>query len=666
MARLFESVLVANRGEIAVRIIKTCRRLGIRTVAVFSDADSAALHLREADRAERIGPAMASQSYLNGPAIVEAARQSGAEAIHPGYGFLAENADFAEQCQAAGLVWIGPPPAAMRLLGDKAKAKALAQESGVATLPGYHGAAQDDAILGEQAHQVGFPLLVKAVAGGGGRGMRIVRTEADLQEALAAARREARAAFGDDRLLLERLLDRPRHVEMQIFGDLSGRYVYLGERDCSVQRRHQKVIEEAPAPDFGPAEREAMGAAAVTLARAAGYTNAGTFEFLLDEAGGRYFLEANTRLQVEHPVTEMVTGLDLVELQLRVAVGQPLPLDQVDVVLRGHAVEARLYAEDPSRGFLPSSGRLRRFQLPAGDGAARVDSGQVSGAEVSPYYDPLLAKIIAHGTQRQASLERLAGLLGEVVVEGIQTNADFLRSIVGHAQFGRGAVSTSFLRETGLDQELPDPPDNLLIAVAAHEILTAGQAASEPVDPWRSAGPWRPGWVGVELRYDYAGRLLRIGLDRPPGLLGPWRFLLPSRSVACEVVLLAGGAVGIDRGDGRITVQVRRDGAARIAQRGAVVARLRLSSGLGVDGSVSRGSAASGHDVIRAPLPGRIVKVLVGVGETVAQNQVLLVLEAMKIENLVHAPRDGIVKKVHHSVGEQVDRGDDLLELEEN
>ena len=436
---MFASVLVANRGEIALRVMRTCRRLGIRTVAVYSDADWAAPHVRAADDAVRIGAGPAPESYLRVEAVLAAATATGAEAIHPGYGFLSESAAFASACSAAGLGWVGPPAAAMRALGDKARAKALAEASGVPILPGYHGEDATDEALRAHAGAIGYPLLVKASAGGGGRGMRVVREPGELEEALRAARREAAASFGDDRLLLERYLARPRHVEVQILGDAHGELVHLGERECSVQRRHQKLIEESPSPAVTATIRASMGEAALRLARAAGYANAGTVEFLLDEDGAFFFLEVNARLQVEHPVTEAVTGLDLVEQQLRVAAGEPLGFSQADVRLDGHAMELRIVAEDAAAGFLPSTGVVTAFDVPA---TVRVDTGVGAGSTVSPFYDSLLAKVIVLGHTRAEAIERMKRALAETIVEGVKTTIPFQLKVLTDPAFVEGGFSS--------------------------------------------------------------------------------------------------------------------------------------------------------------------------------------------------------------------------------
>jgi 3-methylcrotonyl-CoA carboxylase alpha subunit len=664
-AHSFDSILIANRGEIAVRIIRACREAGLRSVAVYSDADEAALHVRLADEAHRIGPPPAAQSYLNARTVLEAAQRSGAQALHPGYGFLAEDASFAQLCQQAGLVWIGPPPAAMQLLGDKAAAKALADKVGVPTLPGYHGEAQNHATLRAGAERIGFPVLVKAAAGGGGRGMRLVATRGELDEALQAARREARAAFGDDRLLLERYLERPRHVEIQIFGDAHGNVVYLGERDCSIQRRHQKVIEEAPAPNFSEARRRDMGEAAVKLARAAGYENAGTVEFLLDQDGSFYFLEVNTRLQVEHPVTEMVTGLDLVRLQFQVAAGATLPLTQSQVRIDGHAIEARLYAEDPINAFLPSSGRLERFKLPCPDAGVRVDSGVRAGDSVSAFYDPLLAKIVTHAADRNSALDQMAAALAGVAVAGVQTNVELLQDIVAADDFADSRLHTGFLDEQGLSRGPLPPPAEFLMAAAVHEALSGQQSQDQCGNPWRHAGPWRVAWVGAEVRYRHATGLYRVAFVPPLQPDEPWRFRFPDSSVEEYTVQSGPFEIVLQRRDAARRFLVSRDGQARSVTEGRRQLRLQLDSGLEPGASQAARAAEPHHEVIRAPMPGRVARVAAKVGDEVKANQTLLVLEAMKIEHLVTTPHDGVVEAVRYKEGDQVERGAELIELED-
>jgi len=488
---VFSKVLIANRGEIACRVIRTAKRLGVATVAVYSEADRDALHAELADEAWPIGPAPARDSYLNIEAILDAARNSGAEAVHPGYGFLSENAGSAEACEAAGIVFIGPPASAMRTMGSKAAAKDLMQRHGVPLVPGYHGDDQNPVRLLDEAERIGFPVLIKASAGGGGRGMRAVGSAAEFAAALAGAKREAKSAFGDSRVLLEKFLQQPRHIEVQIFADRHGNTVHLFERDCSIQRRHQKVLEEAPAPGLDPEQRDAMAEAAVAAARAVGYIGACTVEFIA-EGGGFYFIEMNTRLQVEHPVTEAVTGLDLVEWQFRVAAGEPLPIRQSDLVLHGHAIEARLYAEDPERGFLPQTGTLHGLRFPPSR-LARVDTGVRQGDTITPFYDPMIAKIISWGEDRAAALGRLRRALAETVVLGVGTNRDFLARVAAHPEFVSGAVDTGFIERhrAALVPPRGPAPDTVLAAATLCRLMTredaAGAVASRSADPF---SPW--------------------------------------------------------------------------------------------------------------------------------------------------------------------------------
>ncbi|MDI3316644.1 MAG: biotin carboxylase N-terminal domain-containing protein [Bacillota bacterium] len=521
--RPFRRVLVANRGEIARRVIRACHRLGLEAVAVYSDADAGGLWVREADAAIRLGPAPARESYLDVERLLAAARETGAEAVHPGYGFLAEEAGFAEAVERAGLVWIGPPPEAMRAMGDKSRARQLARRLGVPVLEGYDGEEQEARRFLAEAERIGWPVLVKAAAGGGGRGMRVVPGPEELPAALESARREAEAAFGDGRLLLERYVERPRHVEVQLLFDAFGRGVHLGERECSVQRRHQKIVEESPSPAVDPALRSRLGEAALELARAVGYRSAGTVEFLLDQRGRFHFLEMNTRIQVEHPVTEEVTGLDLVALQLRLAMGEPLPFDQEAVALRGHAFEVRLYAESPEEGFLPSSGRLERFGLPepAGRGDARggsglselpgvglpglrVEAGFAAGDEVSPYYDALLAKLVTHGADREEALERLQAALAATEVRGVATNLPLLRRIAADPAFAAGDLSTRFLEERRLLGAAAAPPEAAVAAAVAEQLDRSGAArGGADRSPFTLLGPWRMG-EGIRSRWSQA------------------------------------------------------------------------------------------------------------------------------------------------------------------
>ena len=670
---MFSSVLVANRGEIALRVMRTCRRLGIRTVAVYSDADWASPHVAAADAAVRIGPGPAAESYLRADRILAAAASSGAEAIHPGYGFLAENAGFAEAVEAAGLAWIGPPPAAMRALGDKASAKTLAQTSRVPVLPGYHGDVLPDEELAVRAAEIGFPLLVKASAGGGGRGMRVVRRAGDVAEALAAARREAAAAFGDDRLLLERYVERPRHVEVQILGDAHGTLVHLGERECSIQRRHQKLIEESPSPAVTPRLRAVMGEAALRLARAAGYRNAGTVEFLLDDAGAFYFLEVNARLQVEHPVTEAVTGLDLVEQQLRVAAGEPLGFGQADVRFDGHAMEVRIVAEDVAAGFLPATGVVTAFEIP---GAVRVDAAIGAGSAVSPFYDSLVAKVIAHGRDRAEAIGRLHDALDVTRIDGVATNVDLLAAVLDEPAFLAGDLHTGFLAEHRVVEGLVGVPDEVIAAAAAARSLAPGAAAGaadasgvpaaatggRAADPWQSGRPWRLGRAGEPTRWAVGGceREVMTTLDETRRTA---RVALGGHLI--EVEWSGGDAAAgwlLTIGGERVLVRPRT-GAGRaetVTWRGR---RHRIA--IAPPPSLEMLSEdADAPDALAAPMHGRIVRIHVAVGDHVRANTPLLVLEAMKMEHVIAASAPGRVTRLHVAVGDQVGRGAPLVDLE--
>ncbi len=492
---LFRKVLIANRGEIAVRVARTCRAMGIRTAAVYSEPDASALHVREADEAHAIGPAEAARSYLSIDAIVGAARRAQADAIHPGYGFLSQNGDFADAVAAAGIAFIGPPGPVHRLMGDKKGARRLMASSGVPVLPGYDGDAQDEATLTSQAGRIGWPVMIKPSRGGGGKGMRVVRQASHFADALAASRREARSAFGDDAMVLERFVERPRHVEVQVMADGAGTVLHLLERECSIQRRHQKVVEETPSPALSDAQRRALCEAGVAAARAAGYVNAGTVEFLLDPEGRFYFLEMNTRLQVEHPVTEAVTGFDLVRMQIEVAAGRPLAIAQGDLVARGHALEMRLYAEDPDRDDLPSPGRVLHLAAPEGPGV-RFDSGIAAGSEVTVFYDPLLAKVVTWGRDRTESIQRMAVALERTVVLGVVTNLARLRAIAAHPAFVAGEMHTAFLDEHLREPKAPADPPPLARAAAQAALRlssTNGRARAASPDPWSSIGPWRLG-----------------------------------------------------------------------------------------------------------------------------------------------------------------------------
>jgi 3-methylcrotonyl-CoA carboxylase alpha subunit len=630
---MFAKLLIANRGEIACRIIRTARRMGIATVAVYSDADAAALHVAMADEAVRIGPPAPRESYLRGDAILAAARETGAGAIHPGYGFLSENADFAAACAAAGIVFVGPPAAAIRAMGGKSQAKALMEAAGVPLVPGYHGAAQDFDTLQNEAAKIGFPVLVKASAGGGGKGMRIVTEPADLWDGIAAAKREAASAFGDDRVLIERYLTRPRHIEIQVFADSHGNVVSLFERDCSLQRRHQKVMEEAPAPGLSPAIRAEMGAAAVAAARAVGYVGAGTVEFI-SEGGAFHFMEMNTRLQVEHPVTEAITGLDLVEWQLRVAAGAALPWRQSDLAITGHAIEARLYAEDPTRDFLPSVGTLTHLRLPDG---IRVDSGVRQGDRITPDYDPMIAKIIAHGPDRETALRRLAAALAATEVAGVQTNLSLLHRLAVHADFRAGGVDTGFIgREAASLLAAPEVPD---AAIAAAALAVLGQRdAAAGSDPWSATDGFRlnaPAQRSVMLRIDGRDLTVIATADGQPQWDG------------------APHPAGAAR---RLSIRIS-------AEQVSVFAGAENFTFDRIDPLAPPDSAAAAGGRIVSPIPGRVVAVLVAAGDAVEAGKKLVVLEAMKMELSLTAPAAGTVAELRCAVGERVDEGVELVIL---
>ena len=637
----FRKILIANRGEIACRVMRTAKRLGIRTVAVYSDADRAARHVMLADEARHIGPPPAAESYLNIDAIISAAKASGAEAIHPGYGFLSENDDFATACQRAGVVFVGPSPEAIAAMGDKAAAKRLMEQAGVPLVPGYHGEKQDTAFLEKEADRIGYPVLIKPSAGGGGKGMRVVEDRKSFAAALEGARREAQAAFGDDRVLIERYLQRPRHIEMQVFGDSHGNVVHLFERDCSVQRRHQKVIEEAPAPNFH--KRNEMGAAAVAAAKAIKYTGAGTVEFIAEQDGRFYFMEMNTRLQVEHPVTEMVTGLDLVELQLRVAAGERLPFRQEALQVKGHAIEARIYAEDPERDFLPSTGRLVHVAFPDN---ARVDTGVDAGDEISAWYDPMIAKLIVHGETRADALARLGAALRETRIAGVSTNVEFLRRVCESPAFANGELDTGLI-ERNRERLFPprgSVPAGVLAAAAlaelAHEEDTARQRAArsgDPHSPWHQVDGWR---LNAESHHDF---VFRAG----------------SEEHRVRVAFLeAGRRLEVDgRAASALKAQTVRDGWTWHVFHDGMRWSLALKQELAEVDVDAAGSLA-------APMPGRVIKLLVDAGAKVEKGQPLLILEAMKMEHTITAPTAGTVKEIRYAAGEQVLEGAELIRLE--
>ena len=650
----FRTILVANRGEIACRVMRTATAMGYRTAAVYSEADVEAEHVRRADVAACIGPAEAKASYLDIQAIVSAAKRLGAEAVHPGYGFLSENAAFARACTEAGLVFIGPPADAIEAMGNKAEAKRRMVKAGVPCVPGYQGSDQSDAALAREAERIGFPLMVKAAAGGGGRGMRLVSAKTDLAAALARARAEAESAFGSGELILEKAIADARHVEIQVLADAHGHVVHLGERDCSVQRRHQKVIEEAPSPAVNAELRARMGAAAVAAAKAIGYTNAGTVEFLLAGDGAFYFLEMNTRLQVEHPVTEMITGLDLVELQIRIARGEPLPIRQEDVRFDGHAIEARLYAEAPHKGFLPQSGQLVAWRPPTGAGV-RVDHGLGDGQTISPYYDPLLAKVIAHGSTREEARRRLIQALQDTVALGLATNRGFLIDCLGHADFAGGGATTHFIPKHFAEIAPPSAePGRLALAAALWFEASARRHGHDPALTWCSSGP-----LAWPMKLEVDGTPAEVVIS----VLSPRRYRVKDGEVASELEIAADGDGGL--------VRVRRDGEEQHAVYALAGDSLHLKVG-SLDLSVREtlyalrspaGAAGSAETEVRAPMNGKVVAVLVAEGETIDKGQRLVVVEAMKMQHEMTAGASGTVARLAVKPGDQVATRQLLVEL---
>jgi 3-methylcrotonyl-CoA carboxylase alpha subunit len=672
---MFESILIANRGEIACRIIATCRRLEVACVAVYSQADANARHVRLADRAVCIGAPPARDSYLRADRIIEAAKRSGAQAIHPGYGFLAESPQFAEQCALAGLVFIGPTIAAMRAMSSKAAAKRLMEQAGVPVLPGYHGEEQSAQRLRREAARIGYPVLIKASAGGGGKGMRIVEEPALLEERLAACRREALASFGDERVLLEKYLPRPRHIEVQLFGDSHGQLVHLHERDCSVQRRHQKVIEEAPASTLSPAQRAALTQAGLAAGRAVAYLGAGTVEFLLDEAGHFYFLEMNTRIQVEHPVTEMITGIDLVEWQLRVAAGAPLPLTQDQIGCTGHSIEARLYAETPENGFLPATGTLRNFELPPATQALRLETGLTAGDSVGIDYDPLLAKLIVHADTRSGALGALRAGLAQVRITGVQNNLLWLRRVAASTPLRDAAIDTGFIeRERGWLNDEPAPPDARVLAAAALWSVWQERAEAGADSPWAPRDGWRlNGILKRTLRFEAAG--LASGTQAAAPLAVQIEYQGAALQASIDGARLEaslqpedGGLFRLQLGDESLRVRIEAEtGALLRIEHGMQAYRLRRLEPLGQSPAGSDGATLGGAGLapaLNAPMPGRIVAHLAQAGERVEQGAALLIMEAMKMEHALCAPAPGAVRRFLAEVGEQVPEGTRLIEFE--
>ncbi len=663
---MFSKILVANRGEIACRIMQTAREMGIATVAVYSDADAASLHVAMADEAVRIGTAAASESYLLGDRIIEAAHAVGAEAIHPGYGFLSENPDFVDAVERAGLVFIGPSAEAIRAMGLKDAAKALMEKSGVPVVPGYHGEAQELVVLGGKANEIGYPVLIKARAGGGGKGMRLVTEPSKFGDALSAAKREAEASFGDGRVLVEKFVATPRHIEVQVFGDDHGNHVYLFERDCSLQRRHQKVIEEAPAPGMTAEMRTAMGEAAVQAASAIGYSGAGTVEFIVDASEGLhpdrfYFMEMNTRLQVEHPVTEMITGLDLVEWQLRVAAGEPLPLSQADLDISGWAFEARIYAEDVQKGFLPATGVLQHLSFPGAP--ARVDSGVRAGDEITPFYDPMIAKLVVHGPNRNIALSRLAAALARTEIAGATTNLEFLWRLSQNPEFAQGGVDTGLIDREIASLSASEPVSDEMLALAALSALGIGFARVGN-DPFVTIGPWSHWTAAKRIVHlvadgvDFAVTLYRHSRSR-------WTAAIDrsdrTSDAGLEFTLLDadGGRYRVGFGNLQVNLRCVRETGSVSVFMGGRTHTFQIPAGASTDDDVQ----AQGDRLV-APMPGVIKQISIAEGDEVQLGAPIIVMEAMKMEMTLEAPGDGTVAEVTVSEGDQVKDGDVLIVLE--
>ena len=663
---MFDKILIANRGEIACRVIKTARRLGIRTVAVYSEADAGARHVRLADEAVLIGPAAARESYLVIERIIEAAQRTGAQAIHPGYGFLSENEAFCEACEAAGIVFIGPPVAAIRAMGSKSEAKKLMEQAGVPLTPGYHGDDQTPATLQREADAIGYPVLIKAAAGGGGKGMRRVECSADFLDALASCKREAASSFGDDHVLVEKYILRPRHIEIQVFGDSHGHAVYLFERDCSVQRRHQKVLEEAPAPGMTPERRAAMGRAAVEAARAVGYVGAGTVEFIAQQDGSFFFMEMNTRLQVEHPVTEMITGLDLVEWQLRVAAGEPLPLAQEQLALNGHALEARIYAEDPGKGFLPATGRLLHLAPPDEGLHVRVDTGVEEGDEITPHYDPMIAKLIVWDVNRDRALARMLQALADYRVAGVANNIEFLSRLTACPAFANADLDTGLIEreQAYLFPEASAPERDEWLALALAELLreqeraaaTAARSA-DPSSPWHARDGWRMNAAPARsliFRHGEAQKTLRVAT-----LPGAFEITLDGVATTVSGSLNPRGLLRGEFGGRRLAATVVAAG-----ERRHVFAHGRARVFACVDPLFFSGEGGGAEGGLLAPMPGKVIALLAAEGARVDKGAPLLILEAMKMEHTIAAPTAGTVKGFRFAVGDQVADGAELVEFD--
>ena len=679
---MFDKILIANRGEIACRVATTAKRMGIRTVAVYSDADADARHVSFCDEAFRLGPAPARESYLRGDAVIRIMQACGAQAVHPGYGFLSENEAFAQACADAGVAFIGPPPGAIRAMGLKAESKRLMAAAGVPLVPGYHDADQEPGRLRQEADRIGYPVLIKASAGGGGKGMRVVQATGEFDAMLASCKREALAGFGNDDVLIERYVTKPRHVEVQVFADRQGNCIYLFERDCSVQRRHQKVVEEAPAPGMTPQRRQAMGDAAVAAARAVGYVGAGTVEFIVDATGEFFFMEMNTRLQVEHPVTEMITGFDLVEWQLRVADGEPLPVAQSALSIDGHSIEARIYAENPDKGFLPSTGRLKHLamppaaqftvhaggQVPGTKARVRIDAGVREGDEITPHYDPMIAKLIVWGEDRDAARRTMAQALAQLQVVGPATNIDFLRRLMADEAFATADLDTGLIerrRSTLLPP--PQPADTADLVLAAAAVL---QTEYDGVDPWSVRDGWR---VGAPLQRrllftDSSGQrevALQVGAGgylasvSTAGSAEAPSVPIARHSQAEPATAPRSHEIALQQGDAQTRATAVFD--ADTLHLFTASRHLRLEY---LDRIAHAGEAVEDSGRLTAPMPGKVISVLVAAGAKVRRGEALLVMEAMKMEHTITAPADGTVALIHFGVGDQVAEGAALVAIE--
>ena len=663
---MFTKILIANRGEIACRVIKTARRMGIRTVAVYSEADAGARHVRMADEAVCIGTPPPRESYLVADKIIAAALATGAQAVHPGYGFLSENEEFAGACAANGIVFIGPPVAAIRAMGSKSEAKKLMEKAGVPLTPGYHGDNQEPDLLWKEADRIGYPVLIKAAAGGGGKGMRAVDNSGDFLEALSSCKREAASSFGDQHVLIEKYLQRPRHIEIQVFGDTHGNCVYLFERDCSVQRRHQKVLEEEPAPNMPPARRAAMGKAAVDAAKAVGYVGAGTVEFIVNQDGTFYFMEMNTRLQVEHPVTEMITGLDLVEWQLKVGAGETLPLRQEQLAIRGHALEARIYAEDPDKGFLPSIGKLIHLAPPAETLHVRVDTGVEQDDEISPHYDPMIAKLIVWDETRERALARMLQALADYRVVGVSNNIGFLSRLVACPAFAQADLDTGLIeRERAfLFPESTEPPAEAWLVAALAELIHDRQYAAaeavesrDPFSPWHARDGWRMNGNArreIRLRTGETEKAVNAGYAGDSFVLE-----FEGKTVTAAGRFTGSSELRVDLGGRRINVTV----VSANEKRHVFIDGVSFVFAA-IDPLFHAGSGGGAEGGLTAPMPGKVIALIAPVGSKVEKGAPLLILEAMKMEHTIAAPVAGTVKAFHFNVGEQVSDGAELVEFE--